>query len=221
MACHSRRVIERDAIAAGFDLIAPVAIEAGDAPLPTFGRARARGLVIGNTRALWPRFVDAVAHDATLARDPDPLDRYTERVIAAIAPAGAACFFAHVREAHGYLPIQQLAERAGLATLAPSGLCVHPVYGPWIALRALIVVDEDGPITPAPRAVKTCACATGCEPAAARARAGAPFDPRTDSWRAWAEIRLACPLGREHQYPDDQLRYHYTRDLSLLRRAGR
>jgi methylmalonic aciduria homocystinuria type C protein len=201
----------------GLDLTAALAIDAADAPLPTFGRARALGVILGNTRALWPRFLAALAASPALASDPDPLDRYTERVVAAIAPPGAALFFAHQRSDAGWLPIQALAERAGLATLAPSGLSIHPTFGPWIALRALIVLDADAPATAPPRPIKPCECARGCGPAReALARAGDPFDSRSDTWRAWAAVRLACPAGAAHRYPDDQLRYHYTRDLSLL-----
>jgi len=210
--------VARAAAMAGFDLAAPVVIDRDtDAPLPTFGRARAQGVVVGNTRALWPRFLDALDADGELRGDPDPLDRYTERALTAIVPAGAAIFFAHVPSERGYLPIQALAERAGLATMAPSGLCVHPRYGPWIALRALIVLDLDADAGDAPPARKPCDCATGCEPARELLRrAGDPFDPASPSWRLWADVRLACPAGRAHRYDDDQLRYHYTRDRSLL-----
>lgn len=202
------------AAAAGFDLIAPLAITAADAPLPTFGRDRALGVIVGNTRALWPRFKAALAADPSLAAEDDPLDRYTER---SLSPLGAAVFFAHTPTEHGWLPIQRLAERAGLATFAPSGLSIHPIFGPWIALRALIVVDAEGTFIPPPPPIQPCDCATGCGPAReALARAGDPFDPRASTWRAWAAVRLACPAGAAHRYDDEQLRYHYTRDRALL-----
>src|SRR5262245_20708681 len=102
------RITER-AAAARLDLIAPLAITGDDAPLPTFGRAAALGVVVGNTRAFWPRVLAALAADASLAVDPDPIDRYTERALAAIAPPGSEVFFAHVRTDHGWLPIQRFA----------------------------------------------------------------------------------------------------------------
>jgi methylmalonic aciduria homocystinuria type C protein len=220
-------VLAARARVAGFDLAASLALDARDAPLPTFGRARTLAVVIGNTRALWPRFIAAFAADPALANDPDPLDRYTERSLAPLAPAPAAIYFAHRRYvapggADGWVPIQRLAERAGLAVVAPSGLAVHPIFGPWIALRALVVLDAaPPPPAAAPPVRKPCDCEHGCAPArAVLARAGDPFDPSSETWRMWAAVRLACPAGREHQYPADQLRYHYTRDLSLLRRAA-
>ncbi len=201
---------------AGFDLCAPLAITRADTPLPSFDRDRALGVIIGNTRALWPRFLAARPAGA------DPLDRYCEERLAPLVPKRGAIFFAHVRGDAGWLPIQHLAARAGLAELAPCGLSIHPIYGPWIALRALIVIDADGPETVPPPVVKSCDCATGCGPAReALARAGDPFDPRSETWRAWAAVRLACPAGAQHRYSDAQLRYHYTRDLSLLDQSGR
>src|SRR5436305_15058430 len=107
---------------AGFDLIAPVAIDAADAPLPTFGRAAALGLVVGNTRALWPRLLAALAADPVLAADPDPVDRYTERTHAAHAPPGTAPFFAHLRTLDGRPPIQRLPRPAALASPAQTRL---------------------------------------------------------------------------------------------------
>ena len=44
-------------------------------------------------------------------------------------------------------------------------------------------------------------------------------DSVTRDWRLWLAVRDACPLGREHRYDDDQLRYHYTKDVAALRSA--
>ncbi|MCE9575638.1 MAG: hypothetical protein K8W52_20980 [Deltaproteobacteria bacterium] len=204
---------------AGFDLIAPFAITAADPLLARFDRPRALGLVIGNTRALWPRFQGALRAEPALRADADPLDRYTERSLAAATAALAArtaIYVAHAPTTHGYVPIQALAVRAGLAALSPTGLCVHPVYGPWIALRAVIAVDADGPDDVAPIALP-CDCTHRCAPlrAALDARA-ARFAPDEDGWQAWLAMRDACPVGRAHRYGDDQIAYHYTRDRSRL-----
>lgn len=43
------------------------------------------------------------------------------------------------------LSFQRLAHESGLAFLNPAcHLCVHPVYGPWISLRAVVVLDAPG-----------------------------------------------------------------------------
>jgi methylmalonic aciduria homocystinuria type C protein len=170
--------------------------------LPDFGRARARAIVVGNTRALWPEF---------LASGKRLLDDYVmEAVRAAIGGARAEVRWAH--DVPATVAIQRAAAVAGLAYLAPSHLCVHPVYGPWIALRAVIVLDEDGPPR-APAIAPPCDCARGCGPALERALAAG--EPRSteelrERWRLWLAVRDACPVGREHRYGDDQILFHYA-----------
>src|SRR5438270_2795660 len=104
---------------------------------PLVDPARRLGWLVGNTRALWPRFLSA--------RDPGdehPLERYTERTIErAIAGSGATAWFGHRRYDGAFLPLQRLAVAVGLGALAPTGLVIHPVFGPWFALRAVVVED--------------------------------------------------------------------------------
>jgi hypothetical protein len=129
-----------------------------------------RGLLVGNTRALWAPFSAARAR-GELAGLADPLDRYTERAIAAAFP-GARVYFAHRDYGGHYLPFQRLAVATGLGALSPGRLVIHPVFGPWFALRAVVVVPGLAPVrAPVPRA---CACTGACERAFAAA-AGATF----------------------------------------------
>jgi methylmalonic aciduria homocystinuria type C protein len=177
--------------ARGLDLAAPLAFQ---------GRL---AVVVGNTRALWPRLRAEADWTA-----PDPVDRYVEAAVRAAAPAGAEVRLATDPQ----LPIQQLADDAGLAWLSPSRVCVHPVFGPWIALRALIVTDAPAP-APAARIAPPCDCARGCGEAFARAcAAGVPAGTAElrERWRLWLAVRDACPVGRAHRYSDDAIAYHYA-----------
>lgn len=194
-----------------------------DYRLPDLGRASALAVVVGNTRALWPRLAEALAQDPSLAAEPDPVDRYCERVMQA-AMAGISRSWV-VRFAHDPPPrrvaMQRLAHVAGLAYLTPSHLSVHPVHGPWIALRAVVVVDAGGPPGPPPALAPPCDCAAYCGPhlrtALARARVQVPGSEQVEAdWRAWLAVRDACPVGRAHRYADDQIRYHYTKDRRCL-----
>ncbi len=216
--------------AAGLDLCATCAAEDYQREveplyrLPDHGRPRALVVIIGNTRALWP--IVRAARAAGTLPGPDPIDRH---VVAAVTAAVAAAVAAHapglaaeVRYSPEPPPrrvaMQRLAAVAGLAWLSPSHLSVHPVYGPWIGLRAAIVFDVDGP-PPRPRLPPPCDCATGCGPHLAAAlaagvpRGAAELRPR---WRTWLAVRDACPVGRDHRYDDAQLRYHYTGELDAL-----
>jgi len=189
---------------AGFDIAHPfdAAMLADDPAWSIIAATRDRNaLLIANTRALWPAFVAARAADPALAADPDPLERYAERTIARAFP-GAPTWFAHRRYDGAFLPFQRLATRIGFGALAPTQLVIHPVYGPWFALRAVVLVDGEPPLSPPTLAPYRC---TGdCEQKLRIACEG------TD-WRAWLAVRDACNVGREYRYSDDQIAYHYTK----------
>lgn len=195
---------------AGFDLVHPfdahvIAREPGLAALAD--PARPCGWLVGNTRALWPRFLAARATDPELAASRDPIECYVERTCAQISDARV--LYAHRRYSGTFLPFQRLAVAAGLGTLSPSQLVIHPVYGPWFALRAVVLTAG----TPTTRVLPppACDCADRCAAAFARAR------EVHATWRDWLAVRDACCVGREHRYADDQIEYHYTKSLDLLR----
>ncbi len=201
-----------DALAArGFDLAhafdtAAVAHEPG---LAILGGAERLGILIGNTRALWPPFVAAM-RDPALATEHDPLERYTERAIESAYP-GARIYYGHrhyeLDGTSGFLPLQRLAIATGLGALGDGGLVIHPVYGPWIALRAVVVLDG-APVARSP-IEKPCDCGTRCGEAARRALAARG----PDAWRAWLAVRDSCTVSA-WRYSDDQIRYHYTKTWS-------
>jgi hypothetical protein len=107
---------------------------------------------------------------------------------------------------------------------------VNPEFGPWIAFRAAILIDQeiDAPgsargFDPCPTCMaKTCipACPTGAvSPATGwdipscltyRVEREAECAPR-------CHARSACVLGPDHRYPDDELAYHQGRALRAMR----
>jgi methylmalonic aciduria homocystinuria type C protein len=214
---------------AGFDLVAPLQLgwynQRVDAAfrLTDFGSPRHLGLVIGNTRALWEKFLAALAADPELARAEQPLDSYTEqcltRALAALElPANVR--FAH-SIGHERVAMQALAHAAGLAYLSESHLSVHALYGPWIGLRAGVSFGVPGPEGPAPVLAHPCAgCAERCLPAFRRAEQALAGQLDAATARTHADLLLACrdacPTGREHRYGEAQIRYHYSGDRSLL-----
>jgi len=175
-------------------------------------------LVVGNSRALWPRFRDWLAADAARAELAHPLETYVEAALAT-ATAGLPSTIEYAHAGPPWPPIQRVAERAGLAWLAPSHLAVHPVLGPWISLRAIVVTQLPPPRTPT--AAPACpSCSAACMPAFERARATLDASNPTASmraaWRLWLAVRDACPLGREHRFQEDHLAYGYTNDRKIL-----
>jgi methylmalonic aciduria homocystinuria type C protein len=169
------------------------------------------GILIGNTRALWSRFMAARQTDRALADSTDPIEHYTEATIGRAYP-GERVWFSHRRYGGAFLPFQRIAVLTRLGALAPTQLVIHPTFGPWFALRAVIVCAGEPP--PRPPEPPACRCDGSCE--AALACALATTGP--EAWRAWLAVRDACTIGREHRYADDQIRYHYTKNRGLLGR---
>ena len=208
----------------GLDIVHPFAVgwfnagvEAAQR-LPDFGRADALGVLLGNTRALWEPFRTAYREDTALQACADPIDNYVEeRVYDALTPlgVGSSVWCAHFPRR---LAIQRLADVTGLAPLSAVNLNVHPIYGPWFALRAAVTLDLAGPSGEAPKTVPSCPdCARTCMPAFERARAAqVGKDDIAETWPLWLAVRDACPVGRAYRYSDEQIRYHYARDRSVL-----
>jgi cyanocobalamin reductase (cyanide-eliminating) / alkylcobalamin dealkylase len=183
-------------------------------------------LVIGNTRRLWPSFLDAYRTTA-LAREAQPLDAYTRWHLEEAAGAVARAFelsFA-LRFTFDPVPravaIQRLVTLAGVAEPSPVGLCVHPEYGPWFSLRAAAIFGVPGPAPSSPPA--TCSqCTT--RPCLVRrdeliTATGGEYSARTFEahWPLWLAMREACPVGRDARYSEQQVRYHYLKQLETLR----
>jgi len=223
------RLFAQECTKAGLDLVHPFGVghyhaTGGGAPLHDFGRSNALGIVVGNTRALWPAFTRAFAGDRALAAEPNPLDAYVtaqlERAVRLATSARHAVVFAHSTAPRPF-PIQRLAEHAGLAALAPCHLAIHPEFGLWWALRAVVVVDCDGPAElPQPSARPCDGCSAPCVTALEQALAVTPVPLGRSSIRAhadaWIRVRTVCPVAPAARYGDAQLRYHYLHDRSLI-----
>jgi methylmalonic aciduria homocystinuria type C protein len=191
--------------------------------LPDLGRERALGILIGNTRSFWPLFRRALERQEDLRSEQDPVDRYTvDAVHSALSVVDVPWL---VRFAHDVasepLPIQRVARATGLAMLSPSHLSVHATHGPWIALRAVAIVDIEGPGGTAPECPDPCtSCHKPCVEALARALEGTQHAPDARSierdWGSWVAVRDACPIGRASRYSEDQIGYHYTKLKQLL-----
>jgi methylmalonic aciduria homocystinuria type C protein len=214
------RLVSERLTPTGLDLVAPLTLGAYQQAVPEPLRLSARddrlALVVGNTRALWPLFLKAFQRQLDLQRASDPLDRYVEQ---ALARALEGLPVLEVRFAHELPPrrvaIQRAADLAGMASLSPAHLSVHPIYGPWIALRALVVLDMPASTsTPWPAAPCWEGCRRPCLEALQKALE-VGWDPKK-TWPAWVAIRDACPRGQRYRYSEEALRYHYARDRKVL-----
>ena len=186
---------------------------------------------------------------AALARSPeaaaglDPVDRYTRRVVGSylerVAEAGASARAGFYWEQcdGAFLDFVALGVRAGLGVPGRLGVLLHPEFGPWLALRAVVLCSAELAPTPplgdfAPCRGCAAPCAVAC-PARALGAGDAPGEldaQRCASARLAADgctracaARRACVIGGAHAYADrDEAHYMATvaRTLRLLDSAS-
>jgi methylmalonic aciduria homocystinuria type C protein len=137
-----------------------------------------------------------------------PLEAYVESVLfEATKDLDCAVAFSHTQP---FIPIQKIAQVAGLARLAKTNLCIHPTYGPWFSLRAVIYLTESFNI-------QNSAIHDPCDGCLCGVQLELAWQNSKD-WKRWLAMRDACVVGRAYRYSDDQIAYHYTKDKAILRR---
>ncbi|MGO9263756.1 MAG: hypothetical protein ACLQBA_02530 [Candidatus Binataceae bacterium] len=234
----------------GLNLVAAVSVARydahaqGAAPRAAAAAPGAQGIIVvaNGGGDFWRAFTAfATSHPGWRERA-NPLDDFTRAVVEdTLAPVvraqGVRCTPVYPFVADGpfmaggpTLNFMELGKLAGLAGPSIVGVVVHPVYGPWLAFRAALLVDVaiDAPgaalgFDPCPGCTVR-SCVTAC-PADAVSGASGWDIPRCLTHRVEREAdctprchaRAACVLGPEHRYPDDELAYHQKRALAAMR----
>ncbi len=189
------------------------------------GRTSATLMLIGNVgSSLWPEFSSSVEADDGA---PDPLNRWTRRVVGGIAhEVGAMPLFPF--GGPPYLPFQRWAMRAEAVAPSPLGILIHPDYGLWHAYRGALAFAERLPL-PArverPRPCDSCPdrpCLGACPVGAFSGRgydvpacighigSGAGGSCMDSGCLA----RRACPVGPAYGYREAQARFHMAAFLA-------
>jgi len=157
------------------------------------------------------------------ARDgkPDPLDRWSRRIIGGIAARlGGAALYPFGDPP--YLPFQRWAQRADDVFVSPLGILIHAEFGLWHSYRGALAFAEGLALPETPLRASPCAscadkpCLNAC-PVSAFSASG--FDVaicRTHiSEQAGAGCmsggclaRNACPVGSGHRYAAAQAAFH-------------
>ena len=200
------------------------------------GGARSIVVIANGGGALWQALqLHARQKPGWFTRD-HPLDDFTREVVEnqivpAVQSAGLSSTTIYPFMSSGRtLNFIELGKIAGLAGPSILGVVVHPRFGPWMAFRAALLVDEDIDLPgeaigfdPCP----TCesrSCVPACPTGAVAFPAGWDI-PRCLNYRIESEAdcaprchsRVACVLGPEHRYPDDEVAYHQRRALAAMR----
>jgi epoxyqueuosine reductase len=226
----------------GLNLIAAIPADGYDAIAPPTMRActlspNAQSIVvIGNGGgAFWNAFnAHADTHPGWRDRT-HPLDDFTRELIEnSIVPVvrgqGIDCTPAYPFIGEGTLSFLGLGKLAGLGGPSILGVLIHPVYGPWIAFRAALLLDVPldqvggaAGFDPCPQCVPR-SCIAACPASAINFPTGWDI-PRCLTHRIEVEAdcatrchaRVACVIGPDHRYPDDELAYHHRRALTSMR----
>lgn len=126
-----------------------------------------------------------------------------------------------------------LAEAAGLGIVSPvTGHLLHPEFGPWLSLRALLLLDGEpfGTVANASIAHRFQPCC-GCPQPCVTACAPRVFDGagRSDLQRCGEHrhegncesgcgARLACPVGADHRDAPDEFAHRHGQTMVQLRK---
>ena len=224
--------------------------EPGDGVPGLENGAPARTLVlVGNAGpALWRAFAASPEFGPESGTLPDPLNRWSARVIGELAAAwGARALYPFGGPPH--LPFVAWAKRAEPVAESPLGILIHPDYGLWHAYRGALAFAEALDLPPRaerPRPCDACAdrpCLSAC-PVGAFSPAGtdvadpgvagpnvADYDVSAcanhlaspagaDCMAEACRARRACPIGREYLYAPEQAAFHMVHFLEARRRDG-
>ena len=204
-----------------------------------------RGYLIGNTKHLWPSFKAWYAMQPPCIQD--PLDTYCREFIEKslqkyYPPTAFKIFWESKRETDILVSMQRVASVSGFAYHDPiTQLTVHSAYGTWHSYRAIVIIHDDddddeaqetetAPPTPVPRLLSKQEeeCAREVMRRALQVSDtknlcpqlhGGMEDPNIASvCTAWIAMRDCIERGRkEYRFDEDQLMYHYTKDVKFLR----
>lgn len=213
--------------AAGLNVVGVLSANRYDALVPSawcaagvLPGARSALVAASGGRALW----NALRSSPEFGQSADPVDHYSRRVTGALAEAltreghPSAALLAFERRGGSYADFVALGRAAGLGAPSRLGLLLHPVYGPWMSIRAVLLTALAVPETQPLPEFDPCA---GCPaPCAEACPGGAPapdgFDlARCDTTRRTeprcdldCAARRACVLGADHAYADEALAHH-------------
>ncbi len=213
------RIVAAALAGTGINVVGSCGIEAYDQRAPRGFRSealmpRARGVVVVGSagRDLWEG-LRASSEGGVWWESAHPLDdfvgRLLDRVDVALGRAriGSRRFEPRLDESpENTLDFRALGEIAGLGSVGPFGLVIHPAHGPWWALRGAWLVDvpaEEPTAHPAP-------CA-GCH-----APCLGPTRPE-GVLLATLSVRGRCIVGQASRYSDEQVAYHYDRDATVTK----
>ena len=191
-------------------------------------------LVLGTGgRSFWERYASTAG---CAGHNEEDAARFASDGVRAIATVLTAASIANrtLVARNPRLGLACLGEAAGFGTISPvSGHLLHPEFGPWIGVRAALLLDGHpfGPIADASitdRFQPCCTCSRPCIsacPANVHDGEGHQDLARCGSHRhegnceAVCKSRSACPVGTEHRDGDAEFAHRHAQSLASLQRT--
>lgn len=181
-------------------------------------------LIIGHAGSeFWPSFK---ASPEFSDGQPDPLDRWSRRVIQAAGPDLA---FVSPNDGPPYAPLHALSAGGSLFP-SPLGMMAHTEFGLWTAVRGLLLSEEAMPASSAadlPPSAVFKDCFAAC-PVSAFSEDGYNAavcarhliaDQSADCWGGCL-ARKACTLGASHAYEPSHAKFYMDAFTAAMRRRG-
>lgn len=173
-------------------------------------------LIGPDNRRFWPLFAES---PEALDGAPHPLDRWSERVIGALADElGATAAFPF--GGPPYAPFIRWAKETGTIWSSPIGPLVGAQAGLWISFRGALIFEHRLEQPPATNPCPSCAqpCKTACPVDAfgggaydtVKCRAHLRSPEGTVCMTFGCQARAACPVGPAFSPMPDQARLHMT-----------
>lgn len=183
-------------------------------------------ILIGHAgRTLW----DAVRNAGIASAD--PIDDFTIRTVRQwFAQCQPGCAYEIVYPGPRLIGLQRLGQLAGWHHPSPFMIGIDPKWGTWYAYRAVVLAETRfAPTIPvaSDHPCDACAarvCAASCPGGAideGRFELGKclAYRRREDSaCKATCLARIACPVGAEHRYTDEQLQHTYSISMRAIER---
>lgn len=185
-------------------------------------------ILLGFTGSLqWAGYLGSVEASDGL---PDPLDRWSRRVIGSMA-AQLSAAAVYPNGSSPAPPFQRLAARSEPVYRSPIGLLIHPQWGLWHAYRGALLLPGRirlPSLAPPVSPCSACAmqpCLSSCPVRAFRAGS---FDVEACVDHVLSQAgsecrdrgclaRRACPVGAEFRYVEAQARFHMHAFLRSIR----
>lgn len=147
---------------------------------------------------------------------PDPMDRWSKRVVDAISKSHQASAF-YPSDGPPWHPFQAWALRSGVCFISPVALLVHARRGLFVSFRAALALQDPLSVAPDENPCTSCSaqpCRAACPVGAlketsydvAACTSHIKATPDADCL-AGCRARRACPIGRERRSPE-QSRFH-------------